>query len=191
MPEYRRAFEPGGTFYFTVVTLDRRPILCSSDAVAILRRAFADTRAGYPFTIDAAVVLPEHIHTIWTLPGGDPDFSTRWRMIKSRFSHAFVAAGGPEAAPNARRVRKAERGVWQHRFWEHVVRDEREFEALCDYIHYNPVKHGYATCPHAWPYSSFHQFVRNGRYSADWGCTCSAATKKLKEPTLPPEITGE
>lgn len=172
MPEYRRAIVDGGTFFLTVVTNFRRPLLTTDTARRLLRQAITATQRDHPFTLDAVVVLPDHWHCIWMLPPGDRDFSTRMRLVKGRFTRAFLAGGGTESGRSRSRRRQGERSVWQRRFWEHTVRDERAFERICDYIHYNPVKHGHAACPHAWAYSSFHRFVREGCYDAAWQCAC-------------------
>ncbi len=149
---YRRAFQPGGSFFFTVVTARRRPVFTSETAVALLRDAFRAVRQKRPFDIDAIVVLPDHLHCIWTLPEDDADFMTRWRLIKTWFSkHAGL------------------KDVWHHRYWEHVLRDERDFIKHVDYIHYNPVKHGLASKVIDWPYSSFHRYVKDGLCAEDWG----------------------
>ena len=116
------------------------------------------------FTIDAIVILPDHLHCIWTLPPGDSYFSSRWHEIKARFA-ARVTRGEPLSA---RRRRKGERGIWQRRFWEHVVRDEQDLERCVDYIHWNPVKHGHAQYPLDWPYSSLHRYIERGVYARDW-----------------------
>ena len=118
---------------------------------------------------DAIVILPDHLHTIWTLPRGDADFSTRWKRIKRDFTVQWLAHGGIESKVTDAQARRGTRGVWQRRFYEHQVRDEAELSALCDYIHYNPVKHRHAQSPRDWPYSSFHRFVSAGHYSAHWG----------------------
>ena len=149
---YRRTFQPGGSFFFTVVTAHRRPIFASADAVALLREAFRVVRKARPFDIDAIVVLPDHLHCIWTLPDGDADFMTRWRLIKTWFSK-----------------HSAFKNIWQHRYWEHLLRDERDFEHHVDYIHFNPVRHGLVNRVVEWPYSSFHQYVARGMYPVDWG----------------------
>ena len=172
MPTYTRAFVPGGTFFFTVVTNFRRPILVTPASRHFLRTAIEETRARYPFTSRAFVLLPDHLHCIWTLPDGDADFSVRWRLIKSRFSILYRNGGGAETGRSRSRQGQRERGIWQRRFWEHTVRDERDYEAFCDYIHYNPVKHDLVKCPHDWPFTSFHRAVRLGRYPMDWACTC-------------------
>ncbi len=163
MPDYRRNRVPGGTYFFTVNLLDRssRLLVTHIDAV---REAARQARARAPFHIDAWVVLPDHMHCIWTLPQDDSDFSGRWRALKKAFSKA-VPAGEHRSA--VRRDR-GERGIWQRRFWEHTIRDERDYANHMDYVHFNPVKHGYATHPAEWPYSSFHRCVAAGLYPADW-----------------------
>jgi len=172
MPEYRRIECPGATIFFTVVTHRRRPILSDSRSVGLLRQAFREELDHHPFSIDAAVILPDHLHCIWTLPDNDNRFSMRWTKIKGRFTELFLAAGGIEADRGASRCKRGERGVWQRRFWDRVIRDDDEFGVYMDYIHYNPVKHGHTLCPHAWPYSSFHRCVQAGTYAADWLCAC-------------------
>ncbi|MFN4117418.1 REP-associated tyrosine transposase [Acidovorax sp.] len=140
--QYRRAFTPGATLFFTVVTHDRRPLLQSEDAVETLRAAFRRVRSARPFVIDAMVVLPDHVHCIWTLPPDDADFATRWRLIKTWFTkHGPANQRGPQ---NAARAAKQEQAVWQHRYCEHRIRDEEDYARHVDYIHYNPVKHGWA-----------------------------------------------
>jgi len=190
MPEYRRLFLPGGTYFFTLVTNFRRPILTAESARAALRTAMHSVRARHPFNVDAIVLLPDHLHCLWTLPPGDEDYSTRWRLIKSAFTMNYLAAGETETARSDSRKKQNERGVWQRRFWEHTVRDETEFERLCDYIHYNPVKHAHATCPHAWPYSTFDRFVCDRRYDVDWCCSCAHTARTPHFADLD-EITGE
>ena len=168
MPEYRRLLIQGGMYFFTVVSNERRPILTSQRNVDLLRRCFISTSKDHPFSLDAIVILPDHLHTIWTLPAGDSDFSTRWRLIKGAFSRHFQLEG--ERISDSR-ARKAERGVWQRRFWEHAIRDQEDLNRHVDYIHYNPVKHGLASSPGTWRYSSFSSFVRRGCYEPDWGAS--------------------
>ncbi len=164
MTNYRRNFVPGGSFFFTVALADRRSALLTHH-IDQLRAAFRYARDRHPFTIDAIVVLPDHLHTIWTLPDGDKDFSLRWKLIKAAFSRAQ-----PAVEPiSASRASRSERGIWQRRFWEHTLRDERDFEVHADYIHFNPVKHGYVGSARDWPYSSFGAMVGEGIYPADWG----------------------
>ncbi len=173
MPEFRRAFLPGGTFFFTVVTEGRAPILTDRIARDCLRQAMRDANRRWPLTIDALVLLPDHLHALWTLPPGDADFSTRWSFIKGAFARGWLKVGGRERAVSTSRLKSRRRGVWQRRFWEHTIRDEQDFERHCDYIHYNPVKHELVRCPHAWPYSSFRRWVRRRAYSLDWHCVCA------------------
>jgi putative transposase len=163
MVRYRRNFLPGGTFFFTV-TLDDRRSSALVDHVEKLRGAFRTTRAERPFTVDAIVVLPDHLHVIMTLPDDDADFSGRWKRIKSLFTHRLAASGASVA-----RNDRGEFGLWQKRFWEHTIRDEADFERCADYIQYNPVKHGHVQSAADWPYSSLHRYVRAGILPADWG----------------------
>ncbi|QIL43939.1 transposase [Acidovorax sp. HDW3] len=164
---YRRASTPGGSFFFTVVTEGRRPVFAAAENVQVLRTAFKQVRATRPFTIEAIIVLPDHLHCIWTLPPDDADFSTRWRLIKTWFTKHSL----PELrhTSNAARVAKHQQAIWQHRYWEHQLRDGADFANHADYIHYNPVKHGLAASPAQWPYSSFQRYVQAGTYPADWG----------------------
>jgi putative transposase len=164
MTNYRRNFARGGTYFFTVNLEDRRLRLLT-DHVELLRKAFRYTRARHPFAIDAIVILPEHLHAIWTLPDYDGDYATRWRLIKSTFSRALPTG---ETVSRSRSER-GDRGIWQRRYWEHTVRDEEDFAQHVDYIHYNPVKHEHVAQVKDWPHSSFHRMVRLGVYPEDWG----------------------
>jgi putative transposase len=172
MPNYRRAFRPGGTFFFTLVTYSRAAFLCDPSARRILRGAIDECRTVMPFEIDAFVLLPDHLHAIWTLPD-DGDFSKRWGVIKKRFTQSWIAQGGWQGDVSQSRNRNHRRGVWQRRFWEHLIRDDQDFEQHLNYIHYNPVKHGHAPCPHAWEWSSLHRWISNGTYATDWCCACN------------------
>jgi putative transposase len=164
MPNYRRWFVPGGCWFFTVNLQDRRASLLT-DHIDLLREATAWTMRRHPFRIDAFVVLPDHLHAIWTLPTGDADFPMRWRLIKSRFSRSLPE----EVRADYRGSVAGERGIWQRRFWEHLIRDEDDYGRHIDYCAINPVKHGLVIRPIDWPYSSFHRDVRRGIFSADWG----------------------
>ena len=159
---YRRNRVAGGTYFFTVTLRDR-----SSDVlvrhVGLLRNAFRTVRTERPFTIDAIVILPDHLHAVWTLPDGDADYSGRWRAIKSNFTHELRLSGMPLT-----RDKRGEYRLWQRRFWEHTIRDDTDFQRHVDYIHWNPVKHGLAQCVADWPYSSFHTYVRFGLLSHEW-----------------------
>jgi putative transposase len=177
MVRYRRNFVPGATYFFTVTLEDRRSSLLT-DQIPLLRAAFRLARTERPFAIDAIVVLLEHLHTIFTLPIDDADFSGRWRRIKSHFT-LQVAKRGVAVERNHR----SEYSLWQRRFWEHTIRDERDFERQVDYIHYNPVKHGLVNRVCDWPHSSFHQFVRRGVLSRDWAGVVNNSGKGFGERT--------
>lgn len=164
MTEYRRARVAGGTYFFTVNCAQRRGQRVLTEHIAALRSAFRQVQARYPFRIDAIVVLPDHLHCIWTLPADDADYATRWAQIKARFSRSIPP--GERRSPS--RVQRGERGIWQRRFWEHLIRDEADFRHHVDYIHWNPAKHGWVQRVRDWPYSSFHTYVRRGIYPPDW-----------------------
>jgi putative transposase len=170
MPNYRRHYVAGGTFFFTVVTEDRRPILIENRA--LLRSAIDECRQTYPFEIVAMVLLPDHLQAVWTLPENDADYSARWSIIERRFAQQYVAQTGTSATISASQQKLRRLGVWQRRFWEHWIRDESELIDVVDYIHYNPVKHRVARCPHEWPHSSFHRFVSDARADSKWCCAC-------------------
>ncbi|HEY7115343.1 MAG TPA: transposase [Tepidisphaeraceae bacterium] len=172
MPQYRRAFQPGGTFFLTIVTENRAPILLKEPARQFLHTAIDITRRERPFEIDAIVLLPDHWHLMLTLPPGDADYPTRIAAIKARFTRDYLPAGGAEQRRSASRVRCRRRGVWQRHFWEHQVRDIDDHHAHVHDIHYNPVKHGYVPGPHAWAYSSFARAVARNQYEPDWQCRC-------------------
>lgn len=183
MPNYRRIYESGATYFFTVVTGSRAPLLEGSLARQLLRDALTTCRQRHPFRQLAFVTMPDHLHTIWVLPPDDPDFSRRWSYLKSEFTRAWLCLDGRES-PKARQPSDRRRGAWQRRFWEHLIRDERDFELHINYIHYNPVKHGMASCPHAWADSSFTHWVRRGVYPNDWCCRC------VKTEITPPDFAG-
>jgi putative transposase len=164
MPNYRRAFIPGGTWFFTVNLLERKNNDLLVREIDLLRATVRAVRNRHPFQIDAWVVLPEHMHAVWTLPPGDADFSKRWRLIKSGFSWALPKT---EYRTNVRKT-AGERGIWQRHFWEHCIRDEADFERHVDYVHVNPVKHGLVCRVIDWPCSSFHRYVEEGVYPTDW-----------------------
>ena len=169
MPEYRRAFIPGGTYFFTVVAHERRPFLTSDLGRSTLRAARRFVQERRPFNTQAFCLLPDHLHCVWTLPSGDAGYPERWQMIKSRFSRTYLAAGGEDGSRNPSRLRRREAALWQRRYWEHAIRDEGDFARHIDYIHYNPVKHGLVTRPADWPWSTFHRFVAEGGYDITWG----------------------
>ncbi|MDD5058647.1 MAG: transposase [Sideroxydans sp.] len=164
MPNYRRAFIPGGTWFFTVNLLQRYGNDLLVREINLLRDTVRQVRNQHPFRIDAWVVLPEHLHCVMTLPPGDSDFSLRWRLIKSGFSRAL-----PKTEHRSE-VRKAagERGIWQRHYWEHLIRDDADYQRHVDYVHVNPLKHGLVRRVRDWPYSTFHQYVEAGVYPEDW-----------------------
>jgi putative transposase len=162
MVQYRRNFVPGGTYFFTVALANRESSALVHHVDA-LRTAFRVARRERPFAIDAIVILPDHLHAIWTLPSGDADFSGRWKRIKARFTHQLVSAGTAVV-----RQRNGEFGLWQRRFWEHTIRNDVDFERHVDYVHFNPVKHGHVSQIRDWPYSSFHLYARRGLLPSDW-----------------------
>jgi len=158
MPDYRRPKVAGATVFFTVTLAERGSDLLVRE-IGLVREAVRATRVERPFGIDAWVVLPDHLHCVWTLPAGDVDFSTRWSVIKARFSRSVR-----EGVRRPSHVARRERAVWQRRFWEHHIRDEDDFAAHVRYCWTNPVKHGFVERPEDWPYSSVHRDIRAGRY---------------------------
>jgi putative transposase len=169
VPDYRRYFVPGGTYFFTLVTAGRAPLFDSPDARRVLGNLMREKRRHAPFSTVAIVLMPDHLHAIWTLPGDDADYPARWQAIKAGFTSQWLQMGGDEQAVSSGYQRQRRRGVWQPRFMEHTIRDEQDLLHHADYIHYNPVKHGYARRPKDWPWSSFHRYVLSGDYSEDWG----------------------
>jgi putative transposase len=167
--QYRRAKTKGCSYFFTVVTHHRRPFLCLPENITLLRNIFRKVIKHHPFEIDAMVVLSDHLHCLWTLPEGDGDFSKRRRLIKSEFSRGCGVEF--KAPPSASRQGKKEQAVWQRRFWEHQIRNEQDFVQHVEYIHYNPVKHGYAETPIDWLFSSFHRYVKKDLYPDNWGAS--------------------
>lgn len=181
MSNYRRSYE-GNTYFFTVVTYQRQPILCLDESKKALREAISAAREAHPFKIKAWVLLPDHLHCIWELPEGDTGYSMRWGLIKKEFTKKIsrsVGAAHPtragleglvgKAHPTESRIKHREGMIWQRRFWEHKIKDERDYRIHCDYIHYNPVKHGLVSAPVGWEYSTFHRYLRDGIYSGEWG----------------------
>jgi putative transposase len=166
--QYRRTFIDGGTYFFTVNILERNKSLLT-DHIDLLKQSIQTVKSRHPFAIDAMVVLPDHLHAIWTLPNNDHDYPTRWRLIKSDFSRKITKT----ERLNQSRILKNERGIWQRRYWEHLIRDELDFQRHVDYIHYNPVKHGYVDNPSYWPHSSIHKFIREGLIHSNWAADIS------------------
>jgi putative transposase len=183
MPEYRRVKGSSRTYFFTVVTYNRQQFLCDLESRKMLRSSIEKVRNTHPFRIDAWVLLPEHIHCIWTLPENDFNYSKRWGMIKREFTirfHSFNKDSIELKKATNSRLKRRESSVWQRRFWEHMIRDQNDFNNHCDYIHYNPVKHSLVEDPRLWPFSTFHRFVKTGLYHSNWGAGISAAVKEME-----------
>jgi putative transposase len=167
MSNYRRANTKGGTYFFTVVTYRRQKILCNENVRLALREGIREVQKIHPFTIDGWVLLPDHLHCIWTLPPDDADFGIRWAMIKRYVTKQCNSLRCNDWMTASKRRRK-ESTLWQRRFWEHQIRDDRDYEKHMDYMHYNPVKHGFTTTVKDWSYSTFHRYVKEGIYSENW-----------------------
>jgi putative transposase len=169
MPDYRRAWCPGGTYFFTGYALQRRGNDLLVRHIEVLRDVVRQVRKAHPFRIHAWVVLPDHLHCVIELPPEETDFAVRWRLIKANFSKRLPAVERRSAV----RLARGERGLWQRRYWEHRIRDAADFAAHMDYVHFNPVKHGHVARVVDWPYSTFHRLVADGMYALDWaGSRC-------------------
>jgi len=164
MPQYRRVKIDGRVYFFTMTLADRSSDLLVRQADR-LRRFYTLTQKRYPFETVAICILPDHLHAIWSLPLGDCDYPLRWSVFKAGFSRG-LAETVPRAAS---KIAKRERGLWQRRYWEHVIRDDADLERHVDYIHFNPLKHGYVSRVRDWPFSSFHRYVEREILPADWG----------------------
>lgn len=169
MPNYRRAVAPGGTFFFTVVTGQRHPWLIENGNPQRLGNIMREAQSRWPFESIASALLADHMHAVWTLPSGDSDFSKRWAWIKKEMTKAVRIETGEPA-----------KKLWQPRFWEHLIRNQDELNALVDYIHFNPVKHGLVRRPLDWPWSSIHRYVHDGILAPDWG-TAFAEQQGLRD----------
>ena len=175
MPNYRRAHTPGATWFFTLVTHQRQSFLCDAPVRAALREAIIRVRTTHPFIIDGWVLLPDHLHCIWTLPPGDAAFPARWGMIKRHVSKSCPFLRD-DCRLNTSRQNRHESSLWQRRFWEHLIRDEDDYARHMDYLHYNPVKHGLVAAAGEWPHSTFHRLVEHGVYEASWGMATDERT---------------
>ena len=182
MPNYVRWRQNEATYFFTVVTYRRRPLFQHASARGTLRRAFVEVRRRWPFDMLASVLLPEHLHCIWSLPPGDDDFPVRWANLKRLFTQDRLRGGGRALPVSGSLNRHHQRGVWQPRYWEHLVRDENELYAYRDYIHLNPVKHGYVSDPLDWPWSSVHRHLRLGWLDHDWTAWTPISVPDVGEP---------
>jgi putative transposase len=164
MSRYRRVKIEGGTFFFTVALADRSGDLLVRH-IDCLRRAYMFVQGRHPFKTVAICILPDHLHAIWSLPPGDVNFPLRWSLIKSGFSRGIPAS--LSRAPS--KIAKREKGIWQRRYWEHAIRDTNDLTRHIDYIHFNPVKHGYVSQARDWPHTSLHRYVARGLLPSDWG----------------------
>ncbi|MEW5701433.1 MAG: transposase [Candidatus Zixiibacteriota bacterium] len=172
MSEYRRCRTPGGTYFFTVVTHERRPILCQDGVADQLLAIISVVAEEIPFQVEAYALLPDHLHCIWRLGDDTCDFSRAWALVKLRFTKRMVALSSfrPETETRSRsKIARSDSAIWQRRFWEHKIRNEADFEAHFHYIHFNPVKHGLVRRPMEWRHSTFHRYVEEGIYAQDWG----------------------
>ena len=164
MPDYRRYRVAGETYFFAVNLLERYPNDLLIRHIEVLRTVVREVRKNWAFHIDAWVVLPDHLHAVWTLPPGDDDFTNRWRLIKQGFSRALPKLERRSLV----RIARGERGIWQRRFWEHAIRDDKDYASHVDYCHINPVKHAHVKRVSDWPHSTFHRYVECGIYPANW-----------------------
>ena len=191
MPEYRHIYVPGGTFFITLVTYQRKPLFSNPENISKLRYAVATARSEMPFEIVRAVVLPNHIHFLWTLPADDLAYSKRVGRLKVLFTQSLRGKGRLHKNISSSRAKHRESDVWQRRFWEHTIRNEADFERHLEYIHYNRVKHGFVSCPHLWGYSSFDRWVQKGMYKNDWCCGCCSQELTVPDFTGISEKAGE
>ena len=164
MPNYVRAKFEGGYYFFTVVAYHRAKLFSTELARSCLKQAIHKTQERLAYESVAFCLLPEHLHCVWKLPEGDANFSKRWSSIKGHFSREYLRSGGQQGQVPASRKRKGEACIWQRRFWEHRIRDEKDLQRHVDYIYYNPVKHGLVQQVEDWPWSTYHRFVKKGFY---------------------------
>ncbi len=180
MPDYRRYYVPGGTFFLTIVTWHRQRIFSNPQHAALLGEVWRHVERKYPFVTDAICLLPDHIHCLITLPDRDEDYPSKIQMIKSLFTKRYLALLPNRLVENESHTRRREANVWQRRYWEHTIRDQADYDAHLDYIHYNPVKHGYVTRAMDWQWSSIARYVRDGVYDQDWGVAEPERIKSIR-----------
>jgi putative transposase len=172
MANYRRLYTPGACYFFKLVAYRRQPIFCDALFRSALRQAIVQTRIKYPFAINAWVLLPDHLHTIWTLPQGEANYSQRWQQIKRKVSLTIGAEYNRAELLTPSKIKHRESTIWQRRYWEHQIRNQADFNHHLDYCHYNPVKHGLCQKPKDWPYSTFNRYVNSWFYDNDWASPC-------------------
>ena len=160
MPNYIRIHDSGGMYFFTLATYNRLPIFSTPTARDLLRSAWMEVQTRHPFTMVAVCLLPDHLHCIWSLPEEDDNYSMRWKEIKRRFTSGYLLKIGPGEPRSESRNKRKEAAIWQRRFWEHTIRDEIDLARHIEYIHNNPVKHGFVDDPANWPWSSYHQYAK-------------------------------
>ncbi len=165
--KYKRYFQPGGMFFFTLVTYKRRKLFVDERSIDLFNASVQYVQIKHPFEMDAYCICPDHIHMIWTLPEDEVDYPTRLRLLKSHFSHHYI--DGDRLIVSESRKKNGEKDIWQRRYWEHFIRDEDDYLRHLEYIHYNPVKHGLVNAPALWRYSSFSEYVEQGLYPVEWG----------------------
>ncbi|MEP3921039.1 transposase [Ascidiaceihabitans sp.] len=182
MSNYIRTHQPGAQLFFTVRLANRNGDLLVRE-IERLRHATRITHTRYPFEINEIVVLPAVIHTIWTLPPADSDFSTRWRMLKSQFSRGLPTPAHRDPVT----IRRGEKGIWQRRFWEHHLKDADDYEAHRQMILKAPVQAGLVRRPQDWAYTSVHRAIRRGEYDPQTPVGFSYAPNQTKahNPTTP------
>lgn len=169
MSQYIRSYTKGATYFFTLVSYNRRNILCEDDFLQAFKKSIKQVQQQYPFEIIAWVQLPDHLHCIWKMPVNESNYSMRWSQIKRLATQACPQYHLTKDELSYSKIKRNERGIWQRRFFEHQIRDEVDFKNHMDYLHYNPVKHGLVESVIDWPYSSFHRYVKEGAYLASWG----------------------
>jgi putative transposase len=162
---YRRVYQPGGTFFFTVITYNRINYFSKPSNVELLGDAFRYVLKKHPCNMMAYVIMPEHLHVIWQLPEGDANYSTRWRLIKSYVSRNRNMFEDTTSDMNDSKGRQP---FWQNQYWEHTIQSQDDLDRHFDYIHYNPVKHRLVDDPIKWKYSSFSKYLEAGEYLQNW-----------------------
>jgi putative transposase len=191
MSDYRRIYQNQSIVFLTIVTYERQRIFHNPQNILLLRQTTAKVKLEMPFDILAAVILPDHLHFLWQLPLNEHNYSKRIGRLKALFTKSFLKTNNIDLRLSESRKKHRESNIWQRRFWEHTIRDEKDFEQHLNYIHYNPVKHNLVTCPHFWPYSSFHSLVKKEFYSVNWACICHKNPSQIPDFTLVNHDFGE
>jgi len=169
MPDFRRNLIPGASYFLTIVTYQRRPLFKEQFAKDLFWQVMEIIETRYPFKNEVFCLLPDHFHCIWTLPEDDHDYSKRVKELKRIFSLMVPQDHKPDPKTlSASRQKRHEGGLWHRRFWEHTIRSQEDYNRIMDYIHWNPVKHGYTDSPYLWEGSSFQRYVELGIYPPDW-----------------------